>query len=121
MDLIEEFDEWYRTYEYWYCVRKPKNLLKSVVKLGEEVGEVCEAIAAFTGSATKQAKLETKGQTPREGLLEELGDVLVVVHNIATLANISHEELYSAAQSKAERRIEKINKGLELCRMQKKN
>lgn len=100
---------WYDKYLEWFCLKRPNSILKSTVKLGEEVGEVCEAVAAFTGSESKIKKMQKKGQTPREALIEELGDVIVVVHNIATLADITHAELYEGALDKACSRITKIS------------
>ena len=104
----EEYNEWYSAYEYWFSVKRPTDLLASTVKLGEEVGEVCEAVAAINGSLSKEKKLLKKGQTPRDALLEELGDVMVVIHNIATLANIPHREIFAASATKALRRAHKI-------------
>ena len=105
--------DYYESYLEWFALKRPTNLLKSACKLGEECGEVFESIAAFTGSKTKIKKLLEKGQTPRESILEECGDVLMVVLNIATLCGISHEELLIAAKKKADRRSEKMLKGLE--------
>lgn len=74
------------------------------MKLGEEAGEVCEALAAFTGSESKIRKFTRKNKFPKVAVKEELGDVIVVCLNIATLCGIGHEELFEFAAEKTKRR-----------------
>ena len=109
MNLRDRFNKFHEEYTEWYKAKNPRNILVSAIKLSEEAGEVAEAIIAFTGeSKNKLRKILNKGQTPREAVMEELGDVIVVCLNIATLCGISHEELFESAGNKAKVRTNKL-------------
>ena len=109
MTLRNTFSRFHKEYTAWFKAKKPTDILVSAIKLGEEAGEVAEAIIAFTGkSKNKIKKIFRKGQTPKAAVKEELGDVIVVCLNIATLCDISHEELFEAAGRKAKIRTSKL-------------
>jgi len=109
MSLRKTFKKFHEEYSQWFATKKPKSILVSALKLGEEAGEVAEAVIAFTGeSRNKIKKIFSKGQTPKEAVKEELGDVIVVCLNIATLCDISHEELFESAGRKAKARTQKL-------------
>jgi NTP pyrophosphatase (non-canonical NTP hydrolase) len=109
MSLRNRFKKFHEEYTKWFEAKKPKSILVSALKLGEEAGEVAEAVIAFTGeSKNKIKKMFSKGTTPRSAVKEELGDVIVVCLNIATLCGISHEELFESAGQKAKVRTEKL-------------
>ena len=109
MNLKETFNRFHGEYEKWFSAKKPRGILISAIKLGEEAGEVLEAIVAFSGhSKSKIKKLLKKGQTPKQAVKEELGDVIVVCLNIATLCGITHDELFESAGEKAKARTEKL-------------
>lgn len=109
MNLRNKFNRFYSEYTRWFSVKRPQDILISAIKLGEEAGEVAEAVIAFTGASTnKIKKLLKKGKTPKDAIKEELGDVIVVCLNIATLCKINHEELFDAAAKKVKRRTDKI-------------
>jgi NTP pyrophosphatase (non-canonical NTP hydrolase) len=102
---MNKFKNFYDEYTKWFEFKKPTDILISVIKLSEEAGEVAEAVIAFTGvSKSKIKKILSKGQTPKEAIREELGDVIVVCLNIATLCKISHDELFEVAGQKAKTR-----------------
>lgn len=108
MNLKETFSKFHAEYTRWFNIKNPTDILVSAIKLGEEAGEVMEAIVAFTGnSKSKIKKILQKGQTPRQAVKEELGDVIIVCLNIATLCGIPHEELFDEAGKKANRRATK--------------
>jgi NTP pyrophosphatase (non-canonical NTP hydrolase) len=106
--ILKNFKNFYSTYIEWFSTKNPKSLSDTALKLGEETGEVMEALSAFRGSKSKIKKLEKKGQTPRDAVLEELGDVVRVALNLATLCNIPHDELFLAASEKNGLRTAKI-------------
>ena len=109
MSLRKAFKKFHEEYTNWFEIKKPRDILISAIKLGEEAGEVCEAIVAFSGhSKNKIKKLFKKGQTPKNAVKEELGDVIVVCLNIATLCDISHSDLFEAAANKAKIRTEQL-------------
>jgi len=109
MSLRKAFRGFYEEYSAWFDAKRPKNILVSAIKLSEEAGEVAEAIVAFTGeSKNKIKKLFRKGQSPKDAVKEELGDVIVVCLNIATLCDISHEDLFETAAAKAKVRTEQL-------------
>jgi len=108
MNLRDRFNKFHEEYTKWFKIKKPSNILVSALKLGEEAGEVAEAVIAFTGaSKNKIKKILSKGQTPKQAVKEELGDVIVVCLNIATLCGISHDELFESAGRKAGVRAQK--------------
>ena len=74
---IEELDT-YRKNRH-----RPKNNLYYAVKLGEESGELAEAVLAFEGSRRKVNKLADAGVTPLERIKEELGDIVNVAFLLA--------------------------------------
>lgn len=111
MSLRKKFDKFHQEYISWFKAKKPRNILISALKLSEEAGEVAEAVIAFTGaSRNKIKKMIRKGTTPKNAVKEELGDVIVVCLNIATLCDISHSELFEAAGKKAKLRTEELAK-----------
>ena len=101
-----DISSFYEAYQDWFIAKRPRDLWKSMGKLTEEVGEVSEALSAFDGSKKKIRKLAKKGQTPEDSLKEELGDVIIVVLNLAALAGISHEELFEQMRIKSIQRTE---------------
>jgi len=109
MSLRKTFKKFYTEYTAWFEAKNPNSIFVSALKLGEEAGEVAEALVAFTGSSkNKIKKLFRKGTTPKEAVKEELGDVIVVCLNIATLCDISHKELFEAAAVKAKVRTQEL-------------
>jgi NTP pyrophosphatase (non-canonical NTP hydrolase) len=109
MSLRNRFKKFHEEYTKWFEAKRPSDILVSALKLGEEAGEVAEAVIAFTGSSkNKIKKIFNKGQTPKDAVTEELGDVIVVCLNVATLCNISHADLFEAAAKKAKVRTEKL-------------
>jgi len=113
MSLRKAFKKFYNEYTEWFREKSPTDLAISGLKLAEEAGEVAEAVIAFAGaSKNKIRKLLRKGQTPRDAVKEELGDVIVVCLNIATLCNIEHDDLFESAAIKAKRRTEEIRQGV---------
>lgn len=115
MKLRSAFKVFYTEYTRWFKSKRPRDILLSAVKLGEETGEVLEAVYAFSSkSKRKIKKLLDMGHTPKTAIREELGDVIVVCLNIATLCGISHTGLFEAAAEKANKRtaelMEKKNK-----------
>lgn len=101
--MIQEFMQ---TYKEYVSVRQPKNVLKCTIKLGEEAGEVAEAVLACQGSDRKQRKILGMGQTPLEHLEEELSDVIIVALNIAYTKNIDLDHMFTSAIIKMRRKIE---------------
>jgi NTP pyrophosphatase (non-canonical NTP hydrolase) len=71
------------------------------IKLMEECGEVAEAyIACNMGSKRKVDKMAAKGVTPREALIEELADTLIITLGLAISQKISYKELAVAGIKK---------------------
>ena len=101
--MIQEFMDTYKDYVAW---RQPKSILKCTVKLGEEAGEVAEAVLACQGSSRKARKIAETGQTPLERLEEELSDVIIVALNIAHTKQIDLEHMFEAATKKMRHKIE---------------
>ncbi len=121
MNLRKAFNRFHEEYTAWFEAKRPKNILVSAIKLGEEAGEVAEAIIAFTGaSRNKIKKFLRKGQSPRSAVKEELGDVIVVCLNIATLCEIDHGDLFDSAARKAKKRTEGLKKVKEVWPQQNK-
>lgn len=108
--MKNKFDKFYQSYLDWYEAFSPTNLTLSTIKLGEEAGEVMEAILAFHGSQSKIKKLRKKGQAPKESIIEEVGDVIRVALNIATLAGVSHADVFDEATKKNRTRTKKCLK-----------
>jgi len=87
---------------------RPKNNLYYVAKLGEETGELAEAILAFEGSRRKIKKLAAAGVTPIERIQEELGDVINVAFLLAEQFNIPLSVLLDTGSQKLKNKRLKI-------------
>ena len=102
--MKKEFHKFYKSYKNYVAVKPQKSDYSTMTKLAEETGEVAEAMAAFWGSKTKIAKFEQEGKTVNGALKEEIGDCIVVLFNLATACNITHEELFEAMTKKVNER-----------------
>lgn len=87
---------------------RPKNPLYYVAKLSEEVGELAEAALADEGSRRKVAKLKAAGVTPRQRLIEELGDVVNVAFLLAEQYDIPLSQLLDTGCAKLKSKRLKI-------------
>lgn len=105
MSKVQEFYDLFA--DYYVKHKKPKNVLKCVVKLAEETGEVAEAISAFAGNEKKTLKLASENDTPEERLAEELADVIIVALNIAHAAKLDPDFVFSKGMEKMKQRTEK--------------
>ena len=83
---------------------RPNNNLYYIAKLNEEAGELAEAVLAHEGSRRKIKKLATQGVTPRERMVEELGDVINVAFLIAEQFDIPLSEILKAGSTKLNQR-----------------
>lgn len=88
---------------------RPKNNLYYMTKLAEESGELAEAILAYEGSRRKIKKLATQGVTPRERMIEELGDIVNVAFLIAEQFDIPISEVLKVGSEKLSNRRRKIH------------
>jgi NTP pyrophosphatase (non-canonical NTP hydrolase) len=88
---------------------RPKNNLYYVAKLGEEVGELSEAVLASEGSRRKVKKLAAAGVTPRQRMVEELGDVVNVAFLLAEQFDIPLSEVLQAGSEKLT--AKRVNRG----------
>ena len=88
---------------------RPKNPLYYVAKLAEEIGELAEAALADEGSRRKVAKLKAAGVTPRERLVEELGDVINVAFLLAEQYDIPLSTLLDTGSAKLKAKRLKIS------------
>lgn len=88
---------------------RPKNNLHYVAKLAEEVGELAEAVIANEGSRRKIKKLALQGSTPRERMVEELGDVVNVAFLLAEQFDIPLSEVLAAGSAKLTSK--RVNRG----------
>lgn len=93
------------TYDRWFRAKKPNDPFKVVVKMGEEYGEVCESLFAFTGTTKKIDKLKAKGVTPSQALMEETGDLLVTILNVLRVTGHSIDDMLEYHSKKMEGRI----------------
>jgi NTP pyrophosphatase (non-canonical NTP hydrolase) len=106
--LKENFAKYVELVEYFNSHWLNKDGTFYIGKLSEEVGEVAEAcMATMYKSATKSEKILRAGQTPKERLTEELGDVCNILLTLAKVNNIEPEEIFEMAAKKVQRRIEK--------------
>ena len=103
-----DISAFYKAYQIWFELKRPKDVWKTLGKLTEEVGEVAEGLFAFDGSKTKIRKLAKKGQTPKDSLKEEIADVMIVAMNLASVVDISHEELFEQMRLKSVNRVQDI-------------
>lgn len=87
---------------------RPTNPLYYVTKLAEEVGELAEAALADQGSRRKVAKLKAAGATPRQCLVEELGDVVNVAFLLAEQYDIPLSTLLDTGSEKLKQKRLKI-------------
>jgi len=101
--MIQEFLDTYKEYVSW---RQPKSVLKCTIKLGEEAGEVAEAVLACQGNTRKKQKIAETNQTPLERLEEELADVIIVALNIAYTKSIDLDHMFEEATKKMRNKIE---------------
>lgn len=99
-NILKFFDE----YNKYVSVRKPISPWKCLGKIGEEYGEVCEALFAHDGSNKKINKLANKGQTVKDSLEEEIADVIITCLNLTTSLGLSYDELLLKASEKMNRR-----------------
>lgn len=88
---------------------RPKNNLYYVAKLAEETGELAEAILASEGSRRKIKKLAKAGATPRQRMVEELGDVVNVAFLLAEQFDIPLSEVLAAGSAKLT--AKRVNRG----------
>ena len=88
---------------------RPKNNLYYVAKLAEETGELAEAIIANEGSRRKIKKLAAEGATPRQRMLEELGDVVNVAFLLAEQFDLPLSEVLQAGSTKLTNK--RLNRG----------
>jgi NTP pyrophosphatase (non-canonical NTP hydrolase) len=86
--------------EYRASRNRPNNALYYTAKLAEEAGEVAEAAVAMEGSRRKVKKLKERGETPRQALVNELGDVFNVVFLLAEQKDINVTEIIKAGRRK---------------------
>jgi len=100
------FKKFFSTYKDYALVKKPKNPLRCTIKLGEEVGEVSEAVLAITGNKKKTAKILEQGQSLEEHLIEELGDVMVVLFHISESFHIDQKDVLQYATHKMRAKID---------------
>lgn len=98
--------EFLHKHDEYVEVKKPGNPLLTSLKLSEEVGEVHEAVAAVMGSARKIKKIAKDGQTPKERLAEELGDVLIVVKNMCHVFDIPFSTVLNSSVEKMNERMQ---------------
>jgi NTP pyrophosphatase (non-canonical NTP hydrolase) len=105
MTAIQEFYDFFKN--HYVVHKKPKNVLKCVVKLAEETGEVAEAILAFVGNEKKTQKLAGENDTPEDRLAEELGDVIIVALNTAHAAKLDLDQMFLQAGRKMKQRTDK--------------
>lgn len=93
----------------YYEYLNPISIFEIISKLAEEVGEIAEGAYAFNGSRSKKTKLLKKGQTPKESLIEEIGDVIIVCLHILKYTDIKVGDLVNGIEKKLEARVKKIN------------
>lgn len=87
---------------------RPNNPLYYIAKLAEELGELAEAALADEGSRRKIAKLKAAGVTPRQRLIEELGDVVNVAFLLAEQYDIPLSILLDTGSAKLKQKRLKI-------------
>lgn len=105
MTLEETLNTFYLTYLDYAEFKNHKNTLKRVAKLCEESGEVAEAVLACMGSDNKTTKIAEMGQTPRERLEEEIGDVIIAALHIAHTEKLDKLSLLQRATEKMRTKI----------------
>ena len=88
---------------------RPKNPLYYIAKLTEELGELAESALANEGSRRKINKFKSSGLTPRDKLIEELGDVVNVAFLLAEQYNIPLSVLLDTGSIKLNEKRLKID------------
>ena len=88
---------------------RPKNPLYYITKLTEELGELAESALANEGSRRKVSKFKNIGLTPRDKLIEELGDVVNVAFLLAEQYNIPLSVLLDTGSIKLKEKRLKID------------
>lgn len=85
--------------------RDKKTLIERAAKLGEESGEVLGAMLSFTGAPG----CAYKGKT-RDDVLEEVADVLILAHSLASHLKVEEEELESMLSKKLDKWVTVLEK-----------
>lgn len=102
---LNEFQQWIKEY---YDTRgwSELNIFTRIGFLAEETGEVARAIRALEiGRDRPDEKIQSYEEN-KQGLIEELGDVLGNIIVIANKYDISLEEIFNAHQDKLMKRYQ---------------
>lgn len=102
MDVIE-FQQWVNDY-YENRGWSDLDIFIRIGFLAEETGEVARAIRALEIGRDRPDEVTESYMNSREGLVEELGDVLGNVIVIANKYNISLEEVFHSHKEKLSKR-----------------
>ena len=88
--------------QYSGCSNQEKQILARTVKLGEELGELCNEVLAYNSLQRKQ-KLDNYN---KENLPEEFADVIITTLLLAKSMNVDIEKAL-------EKKVDKVNKRYE--------